>query len=489
VAYGSAASWTLIALALTDYLQRVLGFPTVILLIPVVILSSARWGARIGVFTAALASIGLGVTLEPRWSFLVATTGDRIVLATFVGVALVSALIASRQRRLEQQLRANEAELRAIFDLAAVGTGMVDPVTGRFLRVNEQLCRMTGFTREELLARTVGEITHPDDRQRDRELIRELLAGKRDTWSVEKRYLRSDGAVVWVLVNGTIVRGIGGIGSGTHFIAHAADITDRRRTDDALREASRLKDEFLATLSHELRTPLNVVAGWTRILRRDSACEGHIARGLAVVERNTDALRRLTDDLIGMSSVLTGRVRLERHVVDLRSVLDDVVESMALAVEAKGLSMKTDFGDKLVVRGDEARLRQIFWNLLSNALKFTPAGGTITASAHVEGDDIRVRVSDTGIGIPSGFLPYVFDKFRQEDASHTRQHHGLGLGLTIARQFTELHGGTIAASSHGRDQGALFTVTLPVATASADAAEAPVAIGTTREHSPTPEDS
>jgi PAS domain S-box-containing protein len=358
---------------------------------------------------------------------------------------------------------------------------MVDSQTGRFLRVNEQLCKMTGFTREELLAKSVTDITHPDDRQRDRELLQPLQAGKGERWSVEKRYLRRDGEVVWVLVNGTIVRGIGS--DESHFVAHAADITDRRRADDALREASRLKDEFLATLSHELRTPLNVVAGWARILRKDPACQGPMGRGLSVIERNTDALRRLTDDLIGMSSVLTGRVRLERHAVDLRSVLDDVAESITLAVQAKGLSIRTEFEDGLFVRGDEARLRQVFWNLMSNALKFTPGGGTITATARVEDDIIRVRVSDTGIGIPAAFLPYVFDKFRQEDASHTREHQGLGLGLTIARQFTELHGGTIMVESRGRNEGATFLVTLPVAMTS-EAADGIAAIAPPKVPSP-----
>ena len=474
VRYGIAALWTVTAVGLTHYLQSIIGSGAVILLIPVIMLSSARWGARVGAFSSLLASGGGAFMMEPAWSLVVAGFGDRILLAAFVCVAGISTVIASRQRRLEYQLRANEAEFRAIFDLAAVGTGMVDSETGRFLRVNEQLCKMTGFTRDELLAKTVTDITHPDDRQRDRDLLQPLLAGQGDRWSVEKRYLRRDGEVVWVLVNGTIVRGIGR--EGTHFVAHAADITDRRRADDALREASRLKDEFLATLSHELRTPLNVVAGWTRILRSDPASQGPIERGLAVIERNTDALRRLTDDLIGMSSVLTGRVRLERHVVDLRSVLDDVVESIALAVQAKGLVITTDFEEGLVVRGDEARLRQIFWNLMSNALKFTPGGGTITATARVEDDSIRVRVSDTGIGIPATFLPHVFDKFRQEDASHTREHQGLGLGLTIARQFTELHGGTITVESRGRNDGAAFTVTLPIANPMGEAADSAATI-------------
>jgi PAS domain S-box-containing protein len=477
VPYGSAVLWTLAAFVLTRYLQAFTGFPTGILLVPVVVLSSARWGTRVGTFSTLLASIALAYTLDPFGSLAVARFGDRVLLAAFVGVAAVSAWLAGRQRLLEHQLRANEAEFRAIFDLAAVGTGMVDSVTGRFLRVNEQLCKMTGFTREELLQRSVTDITHPDDRQRDRELLQPLLAGRGERWSVEKRYLRRDGEVIWVLVNGTIVRGIGG--DGTHFVAHAADITDRRRADDALREASRLKDEFLATLSHELRTPLNVVAGWTRILRSDPSSQGPVARGLLVIERNTDALRRLTDDLIGMSSVLTGRIRLERRPVDLRHVLDDVVESIALAVQAKGLSMKTEFDGGLVVRGDEARLRQVFWNLMSNALKFTPGGGTITATARAEDGHIRVRVSDTGIGIPAAFLPHVFDKFRQEDASHTREHQGLGLGLTIARQFTELHGGTITVDSRGRNEGAAFTVTLPVASAVGETAESIAATPTT----------
>jgi signal transduction histidine kinase len=165
-------------------------------------------------------------------------------------------------------------------------------------------------------------------------------------------------------------------------------------------------------------------------------------------------------------------VRLERRLVDLRTVLDDTLESIMLAAEAKGLTILKDVAETLPVRGDDARLRQVFWNLLSNAVKFTEAGGTVRAAARVHGDVVVVDVADTGIGIPVEFLPHVFDKFRQEDASHTRAHQGLGLGLTIARQLTELHGGTITATSAGRNQGALFTVTLPAATLSRDAGSA-----------------
>jgi signal transduction histidine kinase len=152
--------------------------------------------------------------------------------------------------------------------------------------------------------------------------------------------------------------------------------------------------------------------------------------------------------------------------VDLREVLEDAVESVSLAAHAKGLNISNEATGTLLVRGDEGRLRQVFWNLLSNAVKFTNVGGTITVTNASDGERISVQVADTGIGIPATFLPYVFDKFRQEDASHTRQHQGLGLGLTIARQFTELHGGSIAVYSKGRDQGTVFTVTLPVADSS-----------------------
>jgi signal transduction histidine kinase len=188
---------------------------------------------------------------------------------------------------------------------------------------------------------------------------------------------------------------------------------------------------------------------------------------LSVIARNSDALRRLTDDLIGLSSVLTGRIKLDHRLIDLRSVIDDVVESISLAAQAKGLSIVKRIQPRMLVLGDEARLRQVFWNLLSNAVKFTPTGGAISVVGGLDGDRVSVEVSDTGIGIPESFLPHVFDKFRQEDASHTREHQGLGLGLTIARQFAELHGGRIAVRSEGRDRGAVFTVILPAAEPSA----------------------
>ena len=228
--YAGAAVLSVAALALTHSLQIVIGFPNVVLLIPVVILSSARWGAQVGVFTTIVCLVGAAYMIPPVGSLRVDDAGQRLLIFAFVVVAGISTAIASRQRRLELQLRSNEGELHAIFELAAVGTGMVDAATGRFLRVNEHLCRMTGYTRDELLRKTAADVTHPDDRERDSEVLKELRAGRRDRWSLEKRYVRSDGEIVWVLVNGALIHGVRG--RGQHVIAHVADITDRRRADD-----------------------------------------------------------------------------------------------------------------------------------------------------------------------------------------------------------------------------------------------------------------
>ena len=448
-----------VALAATDFLQRALGFPSFLLLLPVVILATASWGAIPGIFAAVLTLLGMALLLEPRWIPLVASSRDASVVTTFAAVSFVSVWLASHHYSTREALLHSEAEFRALFELAAVGSAIVDPTMGRIMRVNEQFCSMTGYTQAELLAKTIAEITHPEDRQRDRETFAELMAGRRDRWSVDKRYLRKNGGIVWVMVSGTIVREAG---EGAHLIAHAVDISTRRRAEEEAREVNRLKDEFLATLSHELRTPLNVALGWTHMLGKTAdAHPPDVRRALPIIQRNIEGLKRLTDDLLGMSDVLTGRVVLQRRPLNVSWIVTDILESLSLAAAAKGLSLRADLTPDAVVSGDETRLRQVFWNLVSNALKFTPGGGTVSVTLTVDAQSVVVRVADTGIGITPSFLPHVFDKFRQEDATHTREHSGLGLGLAIARQFTELHGGTITVTSSGRDKGTVFTVTLP----------------------------
>ena len=462
----AAATLVVLALLATDLLQRSIHQPTFLLLVPIIILAAAAWGAAIGVMAAALSVAGMALLLEPRWSLFVQNPGERTLIVVFVGVAIGSVLVANRYHRLRKALGVNEAEFRALFELAAVGSAMADPATGRILRANAQFGAITGYSPDELLSMTITELTHPDDRERDRVTMLELSAGVRNRWTTEKRYVRKDGSVVWVLVNGSLVRD--SRGQPDHAIAHAVDISSRRHAEEEAREANRLKDEFLATLSHELRTPLNVVAGWVRLLGSTTNTQSSdMRRGLPVLERNVDALRRLTDDLLGMSDVLAGRIFVQRQPVMLDTLLSEITDSLAIPAQAKRIVVNSQFESGAVVEGDENRLRQVFWNIVSNALKFTPEGGAVSLSTRYDGTHAVVEVVDTGIGIASSFLPHVFDKFRQEDGTHTREHSGLGLGLAVARQFVDLHGGTITAASPGRGGGSSFVVRIPASPAAA----------------------
>ena len=233
-----------------------------------------------------------------------------------------------------------------------------------------------------------------------------------------------------------------------------------------LREANRLKDEFLATLSHELRTPLNAILGWTKLLRAKALPLESNDRALEKIERNAQAQARLVEDLLEVSRITTGKLRLELRAVDLAGIVHVAVESIRPAAEAREVTLTTaglDHG--LPIIGDPDRLQQVVWNLLSNAVKFTPPRGRVSVAITRSGGTDTLVVSDTGIGIEPDFIPSVFDTFRQADASSTRQHGGLGLGLSIARRLVELHGGTIHAASPGAGLGATFTVCLPVRTA------------------------
>jgi PAS domain S-box-containing protein len=454
----------LLALAVAEQFHTVLGVPVFLAILPVIILTAAAWGAASGVLAAVLTTVAMALLLEPRWNLAVANPAERGLMVVFITVAFASVWIAHRYYRLREAMQRNEAEFRALFELAAVGSAAADPRSGRILRANDQFCTITGYTHQDLETMTIAELTHPDDRARDREIMSELLSGQRTQWTTEKRYLRKDGDSIWVLVNGSIVPD--SQGRPDHAIAHAVDISSRRRAEAEAREASRLKDEFLATLSHELRTPLNVVAGWIHLLSHKADSPAYaVDRALPVLERNVDALRRLTDDLLGMSDVLAGRVMVQSQAVLVDRLLADIVENLTITARAKNIAVNTHFHSAAVVQGDESRLRQVFGNVLSNALKFTPSGGAITITTRYISARADVEIADTGIGIAPAFLPYVFDKFRQEDGTQTREHAGLGLGLSIARQFVELHGGTISVMSAGRGCGAAFTVSLPASQA------------------------
>jgi len=230
------------------------------------------------------------------------------------------------------------------------------------------------------------------------------------------------------------------------------------------REANRLKDEFLSTLSHELRTPLNAIAGWVQLLRMEPI-DGEVAHGLEVIERNVGAQTRLIEDLLDLSRITTGKVRLNVGPMEVVSVVEAAIDALRPIIEEKKIIIEREFKDgaEAIVVGDPDRLQQVFWNLLSNAGKFTPAGGKITVRLDRTGDLVRLSITDTGDGIDPEFLPHVFDRFRQADSTSSRRHGGLGIGLTIVQHLVQLHRGSVRAESEGRGRGATFSVMLPEA--------------------------
>ncbi len=242
---------------------------------------------------------------------------------------------------------------------------------------------------------------------------------------------------------------------------------DLKASREQAEQASRMKDEFLATLSHELRTPMTPILGWAQILRRIAGDDAKLAQAAEVIERNAIAQTRIIDDLLDMSRIVSGKIRLDVRGYDPREVIDAALDAVRAAAQAREVALESSVEPGVpMLRGDPQRIQQVLWNLLSNATKFTGKHGRVAIDAGVAetgGDPVlRIRVADTGLGIAPEFLPHVFERFRQADSSATRNHGGLGLGLAIVKQLAELHGGTVSASSAGPGQGATFTVELPI---------------------------
>ena len=268
----------------------------------------------------------------------------------------------------------------------------------------------------------------------------------------------------------------GGVMLGVNVVV--VDITQRKQAEqererllqqektarEAAEAASRLKDEFLATISHELRTPLTSILGWGRLLAGGTLSESQIQRALKVIEQNAKSQARLVDDILDTSRITSGKYKLDVRRVEIDHVFQAAVDVMRPSAEAKGIALRAIIEDReTVVLGDANRLQQVIWNLLSNAVKFTNEGGVVEARLARVAGQLEISVSDTGIGMDADFLPYVFDPFRQADSTSTRRYGGLGLGLAIVRHMVELHGGAVYAFSPGKNRGSRFVVRLPLA--------------------------
>jgi len=257
-----------------------------------------------------------------------------------------------------------------------------------------------------------------------------------------------------------------------------AEVKERQQAEERLRlalvgeqmaraeaeTANRMKDEFLATVSHELRTPLNAIIGWSHLLRVGSLDKATASRALETIDRNAKVQAQLIEDILDVSRMITGKLRLNNEPVDIASVINAAIDSVQLAVDSKDIELEVTLDPSARhTLGDSSRLQQVVWNLLSNAIKFTPSGGRIEVKVKRAGRNLKIRVSDSGQGIGPDFLPFIFERFRQADGTTTRQHGGLGLGLAIVRHLVELHGGTITAESAGEGKGSTFIIKLPLA--------------------------
>ena len=339
---------------------------------------------------------------------------------------------------------------------------------------NQAAERMFGYTAEEAIGRPITLIIPSERLDEETEVLRRVRQGDRvDHFETVRR--RKDGDLVPISLTVSPIRDTDGSVIGASKIAR--DITDRLRADaerDLLlsrertarnesEKANRIKDEFLATLSHELRTPLNAMLGWVRMLRMGRFDGGTAERALDTIERNTRLLARLVEDVLDVSRITTGTMLLDPKSVGLVPIIEAAVESMRPAARAKAIQVGL-FLDPATARinGDPARLQQIVWNLVSNAIKFTNRGGRVEIHLLQAGSHVELRVVDTGRGIAPAFLPRVFDRFTQADSSSTRSYGGLGLGLAIVRHLVELHGGEVRASSEGEGRGSTFTVRFPV---------------------------
>jgi PAS domain S-box-containing protein len=334
---------------------------------------------------------------------------------------------------------------------------------GQFQRVNPAFEQLLGFSEDELLGTVIFDFVHPEDRAKTEAEYKKLSTGEPTTF-MENRLRCKDGNYKWVawsyfpIPEDNVAFGVG------------RDMTEVRRMHDVLRsraeeleESNRVKDEFLATLSHELRTPLTSILGWSRILRSQSVGEADKQRAIEIIERNAEAQAKLIEDLLEVSRIITGKLRIEFQPVSFPSIVDTVISSSRPAADAKQQQLEIAI-DPIAgpILGDPARLQQIVTNILSNAIKFTPEGGTIAVHLWRVNSHARLEVRDNGIGISPEDLPHIFERFSQADSSNSRAHGGLGLGLAIVDFLVRQHGGTVWAESPGTGSGASFITEFPL---------------------------
>jgi PAS domain S-box-containing protein len=390
-------------------------------------------------------------------------------------VATVNAFL--RAHRVEQELRRSEAKFRAIFVHAVSGIALIGPDLV-YRDANPEMCHILKRSCKDVIGKHLGDFL-PPDRTFDADAIQRAVESG-GTWRSTMPCLLPDGSrlhLEWSISRNPPTEGL---------LAVVTDLTDRIRAEQErehlllseraarteAERANRVKDEFLATLSHELRTPLNAIVGWTQLLKRGLKDPAEVTRGLETIERNARVQAQLISDLLDVSRITSGKLRLETQSLDPCAMVEGALEGILPAAVAKGIQVTRalDPGAGPIL-GDPNRLQQVVWNLVNNAVKFTPQGGKVHVSLERDGSHIQIAVVDSGRGIKAESLPFIFERFHQADATSKREQGGLGLGLAIAKHLVEMHGGTIRAISEGEDRGAPFEVRLPVSSAPAPASQ------------------
>lgn len=470
---GQVKTYPLAYLSLPCLLWAALRFDQRIVTSAIMLMAGlAVWGAKQG--------YGPFVQPNPNVSLL--------LLTSFVGTSSLMTLIVAAVISERKKAEADKTELgselehhrRRVEDIVEHVPGVVweawgkpDAASQRIDFVSSHVEKMLGYSVEEWLATPNFWLTvvHPDDKERAAAEAAAIFASGKGG-SSRFRWMHKDGHEVWVESQSIVVSDeTGPIGMrGVTMDITAAVKAEIERADLLVREsrarqqaeeASRLKEEFLATVSHELRTPLNAVVGWSRLLHSGQLDKDGVTHAVEVIERNAAAQRQIIEDLLDVSRIVTGKLRINTQPTDVLLVIHDAIDAIRPAAEAKEINIATHVeAPDLIVRADTARLQQVLWNLLSNAVKFTPPRGTVDVFLKRKNSFAEITLEDSGPGIPADFLPRIFDRFSQADGSSTRKHGGLGLGLAIVRHLVELHGGIVSAANSEKG-GAVLTVRLP----------------------------
>jgi PAS domain S-box-containing protein len=388
-------------------------------------------------------------------------TADALQLA---GVIAAQVAFAVERTRTEDQARRSEERLRFALDAASMGTWDWDLSTNE-VQWSDNLERIHGLP-EGAFDGTFGSYEreiHPDDRPRVYASIQKAL-NEGVPHDVEYRIVSGDGTVRWCEGKGRVEYDQG---RPVRMNGVCMMVTRRKEAElarlAAAEESGRMKDEFLATLSHELRTPLNAVLGWVQMLQVGELPPSRAQQAVEVIDRNVRLQAQLIEDILDVSRIITGKLEIDRVPVSMSQLLEAILAGIGPAAEAAGLILRQEIAADLPpIEGDPKRLHQVLNNVLSNAVKFTPSGGTVVLRCGADDSALKIEVEDSGIGIEAGFMPFVFDRFRQADTRSTRTHGGLGLGLSIARHLVEQHGGAIRAQSEGQGRGTTISIRLPV---------------------------